>query len=104
MLSTSTLNKFPKINSDILLSAIHKIEAMGPFYRKLKCSPEAYIAIKDYYVEEEHEETLRLAQVNERRKMQGKEPFKTPVNYWGSIFGIDILLDPDLKPGEWRFE
>jgi hypothetical protein len=104
MLSISTLKKFPEITSEILLSAIHKVEAMGPFYRKLKCSPEAYIAIKDYYVQEEHEEKLRLEQANERRKMQGKKPFKPPINYWGSIYGIDILLDPDLKPGEWRFE
>lgn len=104
MLKTSTIAKFPEITSDTLLSAIHKVEAMGTFYRKLKCSPEAFIAIRDYYVEEEHEEKLRLARVNELHKRVGKKPFKEPANYWGSIYGIDIMLDPELKPGEWRFE
>lgn len=104
MLKTSTLAKFPEITADTLISAIHSVEALGTFYKRLKCSPEAYIAIKDYYVEEEHDRMLRLAQVNERRKRRGREPLKEPVNYWGSIYGIDIILDPELESGEWRFE
>ena len=106
MLKPTTLAKFPDITASDILEAKYKIQKDYPSpFTVLKCSPEAYIAIRDYFVEEEHQEKLRLAEVEHRNKLKKiKTPYIKPKNYWGSIFGIDIVLDPELEPGEWRFE
>lgn len=106
-LKASTLADFPDITADSLLGDMVKVQEMGVFRNRLKCSPEAYIAIKDYFIEEEMKERLRLSLVEETGKWhkfkQHYNP-EPPVNFWGTIYGIDIVLDPDLKPGEYRFE
>lgn len=106
MLKKSTLAKFPEITANDILAAKYKVEKeYSCLFTVLKCSPEAYIAIRDHFIDEEHEEKLRLAEVEYRNKLKKiKNPYIKPKNYWGSIFGIDILLDPELEPGEWRFE
>lgn len=106
MLSTRTLAKFPEITSDSILEAMTGFdkEYGSTFNKVLKCSPEAYIAIKDYFVEEEHEEMLRKGIADEIRQYKYLKPKKETVNYWGGLFRLPIVLDPELKPGEWRIE
>lgn len=104
MLKTTTLEKFPDINIDTIYAAMMKVKEVGPFYHRLKCSPEAYIAIKDYFMNEEHEAMMRKYSLVEYRKRKKIEEPKEIPNYWGSLFGIDIVLDPEQKPGQWEFE
>lgn len=101
MLSTHTLEKFPKITYDIVLKAMREFERDHPrVSNTLKCSPEAYIAIKDYFLDKEMEELMERLN-NNKLVLAGEE--RKPVDTWGSLFGIEIILDPDLKAGEWKF-
>ncbi len=107
-LKASTLADFPEINAEKLINGLYEVEAMALNHRtRLKASPEAYIAIKDYFIEEEMKERMRQSLVEVTGKTHKFKQFynpEPPVNYWGTIYGMDIVLDPDLKPGEYRFE
>ncbi len=106
-LKTHTLAKFPEITAEDILNAKQGFENLTGMTHRMKCSPEAYIAIKDYFVKEEQEEMFRKMLIKETDKVhkfkQHYNP-EPPLNYWGQLYGVDIVLDPDLKPGEWRFE
>jgi len=104
MLSTNTLAKFPDLTVDDLIEANRKfINEFGGFKSVVKCSPEAYIAIRDICIDEEHERVMHKFIKAENMKRRNK-PYEEPKNYWGSLFGTEIKLDPDLLPGEWKFE
>lgn len=94
-LKTTTLSKFPEINLDIMLDAMRQIEEKYGKAKVLNCSPEAYIAIKDFFDAYEMEQWI---------KSGAKEynPVKAPDD-WGSLYGLEIKLDPTLKPGEWEY-
>jgi hypothetical protein len=103
MLSTRTLNKFPQFTMEKLLG-FQEAAAFKESNAILKCSPEAYIALKDFLVDEEQERLLYKYIKIENMKNRGEKTYEEPKNYWGSLFGIEIKLDPDLLPGEWKFE
>lgn len=103
MLSQRTLNKFPELTVDDLLKTHRAF--VGRFRGTrcvMKCSPEAYIAIRDLLVDEHLEGIIH--RYIKAENMKREHPYREPVNYWGSLFGIEIKLDPDLLPGEWKFE
>ncbi len=103
MLSTRTLSKFPEFTIEELYKA-QESAAFEGFRHVLKCSPEAYIALKDFLVDEEQERLVHKYIKAENMKRRGDKPYEEPKNYWGSLFGIEIKLDPSLRPGEWKFE
>lgn len=104
MLSTRTLKKFPDLTVEDLIKANRAFLNKFDGYRSvLKCSPEAYIAIKDLFLDEEQEKEIHKYIKAENMKRRG-QTYEEPKNYWGSLFGIEIKLDPDLLPGQWRFE
>ena len=98
MLSTYALSKFPDITVEDLFKA-HTEFLSDNYGVVLKCSPEAYIAIKDVCLIYENEMNEYKAEYIKRRSFPYEEP-----NTWGTLFGVEIKLDPALKPGEWKFE
>lgn len=61
----------------------------------LKVHPGVYNAIVEYFMKQEAEEEL----------MGIKRPEESAKSYvLGKIFGVQIVIDRSLKPGEWRFE
>jgi hypothetical protein len=101
MLKTTTLQKFPEFTVEELYTARQSVELDG-LKHVIKCSPEAYIALKDFCDAYDVEIAKHKYIKTENMSRRGKT-YEEPINYWGSLFGIEIKLDPDLKPGEWKF-
>ena len=97
MLKTSTLAKFPEINIDEMYASIMKLKETGVFYNRLKCSPEAYVALKDFFETEEQENRVR----------KGLDPIPEVMpeySEWGRVLGVEIIIDPTQPAGEMKFE
>lgn len=58
---------------------------------KLKCSPLFYMGLKDFFEKQELEDIKNGVK-------------KAPVSSLNAIYGIDVVIDVDMKDGEWKFE
>jgi len=107
MLKTSTLARFPKININEMYAFIVKLKKTGTFFNRLKCSPEAYIALKDFFLTEEEEERLRVGMVEDNKKRRDPKTISEVMpeySEWGHVLGAEIVIDPTQPAGEMEFE
>lgn len=89
--TTQTETYTKPITLESLHEAYDKVRVLGRV-KQFKCAPETYIALKNYLLEKELEEEI-----------QGGMKHRKPVTYFTTMMGITIFIDPEMKPGEWKF-
>lgn len=84
--------KSEPISLEALVKAKNKLESeKGELANLFRCHASVYSAIRNYFDKKQVEELI-------------EDVKKKPDSYLGQIFGVDIFIDKDMKPGEWRFE
>lgn len=90
-MQTNTNTKIEPITWKSLLATYDKFCKDNPMPTGLKCDPFFYMGLKDFFEKQELEDTIKGVK-------------KAPVSSINNIYGIQIKIDVDMKPGEWRFE
>lgn len=91
--TTQSIVRTEPITIDSLVAVKAAIEALGEMPNVFRCHPAVYNQMRIYFDRKEAEEM-----------MQGIYRPPRDLKHLGDIYGIDILIDKDLKPYEWRFE
>lgn len=87
---TNTANPQEPITWEALLGAYQKFCKDNPLPKTLKCSPQYYLKLTRFIEDQAAEDMTKGVKL-------------PPPSKWGAIFGIDIYIDADMKPGEWKF-
>lgn len=90
--TNAILSDYP-VTMENLVFAMNKFKLQyGNPVTKFKCARDVYKKLDDYFTKKEAEEAA-----------QGVEKPDLP-EYLGTIYGVDIIVDEDMKDGEWKFE
>ena len=91
--STIILNSYTSrepITLQALLNAKEKVESKGIPPNIMRVSPKTFQDINIYFQNKEMEEVIKAGVI----KSQGPP----------ALMSIEVWIDHDLKPGEWKFE
>lgn len=79
------------ISYESLLKNKEEVEELGQIPNLLRCHASVYNAIRLYFDKKEADDMVAGFK-------------KQSPSYLGEVLGVDVYIDKNMKPGEWRFE